>query len=101
MKGWTFRYNEGTNDYSLFFGLCNSRNNYVSAPATVEFKIVNDNDAVVYQGTKEIAKSDFGTYTSWIAGQRYLADVRILRDEIAEGSSASGKVYFTVNNPNE
>lgn len=39
MKEWTFQYNEGTNDYSLFFGLCNSRNKYVSAPATVEIKI--------------------------------------------------------------
>lgn len=101
MKGWTFQYNEETNDYSLFFGLCNSRNIYVSAPATVDIKIVNDNDEVVYEGTKEITKDDFGTYTNQIDGERYLADVRILRDEIAEGSSASGKVYFTVNNPNE
>lgn len=101
MREWTFQYNEGTNDYSLFFGLCNSRNKYVSAPATVEIKIVNDNDEVVYEGIKEITKSDFGTYTSQVAGERYLADVRILRDEIAEGSSASGKVYFTVNNPYE
>lgn len=101
MKGWTFQYNEGTNDYSLFFGLCNSRNKYVSAPATVEIKIVNDNDEVVYEGIKEITKNDFGTYTSQVAGERYLADVRISRDEIAEGSSDSGKVYFTVSNPSE
>lgn len=101
MRDWTFQYNEGTNDYSLFFGLCDSHDNYISASATVKIKIVNDNDEVVYEGTKEITKSDFGTYTSQAAGERYLADVRILSDEISEGSSASGKVYFTVNNPNE
>lgn len=99
MNGWSFQYNEGTNDYSLFFGLCDSHENYVSASATVKIKIINDNDELVYEGTKEITKKDFGTYSSQVAGERYLADLRIAKDEIAEGSSADGKVYFTVSNP--
>lgn len=101
MTGWSFQYNEGTNDYSLFFGLCDSAERYVSTSATVKIKIVNDNEEVVYEGTKEISKNDFGTYSSQIAGERYLADIRIAKSEIAEGSSANGKVYFSVSNSDE
>lgn len=99
MKDWSFQYNEGTEDYSLFFGLCDKSEKYVSASATVDIRIVNDNDELVYEGTKEVTENDFGSYSNQIAGERYLADVRIDMDEIAEGSSSSGIVYFTVNNP--
>ena len=27
LKGWSFQYNSGTNDYSLFFGLLNEKDN--------------------------------------------------------------------------
>lgn len=96
MKGWSFQYNEGTDDYSLFFGLCDSNDNFRSADANVDIKIVNDNDEVVYEGTKSVTKNDFGNYTSQTAGDRYLADVRIEKDEIKEGSSSNGTIYFTV-----
>lgn len=39
MKDWSFQYNEGTEDYSLFFGLCDKSENYVSASATVDISI--------------------------------------------------------------
>ena len=96
MKGWTFQYNQGTNDYSIFFGLCDKLENYTSADCTVDIEIVNDNGETVYSGTKEITSNDFGNYSNVIAGQRYLANVRIKEDEITPGSSSSGTVYFTV-----
>lgn len=96
MKGWSFQYNESTEDYSLFFGLCDENENYISAQADVEIRILNSNDEIVYSGEKLITKEDFGYYTNQIEGERFLADVRIDAAEITEGSSAEGTVYFTV-----
>ena len=42
LKGWSFQYNSGTNDYSLFFGLLNEHDEYVSAEVKVDIRIVND-----------------------------------------------------------
>ena len=39
---------------------------------------------------------DFSYYSSQAAGEQYLANVRIPAAEIKAGTSASGKVYFTV-----
>ena len=96
MKGWSFQYNEGTNDYSLFFGLEDNFENQTTADCTVDIRIENDNGEKVYSGTKDITTSDFDTYTSEAQGKRLLADVRIAENEITPGSSASGTVYFTV-----
>lgn len=100
MKGWSFQYNEGTNDYSLFFGLCDKNDKYISATADVDIKIINDNDEVVYEGTKSITEKNFGNYTNQITGDRYLADIRFDANEISKGTSSSGTVYFTVHNDN-
>ncbi len=101
MTDWSFQYNEETEDYSLFFGLQDFNDKYVSADATVDIGIVNENDEVVYEDTKEVTKNDFGTFTNQVKGDRYLCDVRIDKDEIEEGSSSNGTVYFTVNNPDQ
>ena len=100
LKGWSFQYNEETQDYSLFFGLCNRNENYVSADATVSIRIENDNGEIVYTGTKNITKDDFGSYSSQIAGERFLANVRINASEIQDGVSSNGTVYFTVSSGN-
>ena len=81
LKSWSFQYNEGTSDYSLFFGLADKNDKSLSADVDVGIRIVTD---------------DFGYYTSKAAGEQYLANVRIPAAEIKAGKSASGKVYFTV-----
>lgn len=96
LKGWSFQYNEGTKDYSLFFGLCDKNDNYLSADADVAVRIENENGDIVYEGTTSITEDDFSNYTSQVAGERYLANVRIAESEIQEGTSSSGTVYFTV-----
>ena len=96
LKGWSFQYNEGTKDYSLFFGLCDKNDNYLSADADVAVRIENENGDIVYEGTTSITEDDFSSYTSQVAGERYLANVRIAESEIQEGTSSSGTVYFTV-----
>lgn len=96
LKSWSFQYNEGTSDYSLFFGLADKNDKSLSADVDVDIRIVNDADEEVYAGTKSVSTDDFGYYTSQAAGEQYLANVRITAAEIKAGTSASGKVYFTV-----
>lgn len=96
LKGWSFQYNESTNDYSLFFGLCDKNEKYISADVNVEIRIEDENKNIIYKGTKFITQNDFGAYSSQATGERYLANVRIKASEIEKGTSSSGTVYFTV-----
>lgn len=96
LKDWSFQYNEGTNDYSLFFGLHDENDNPLAAEVDVDIRIVNDADKVVYTGTKTVSVNDYGYYTSQTAGEKYLANVRIQASDILQGQSSSGKVFLTV-----
>lgn len=59
LKGWSFQFNKETNDYSLFFGLLNKNNEYVSADVDVDIRIVNEENEEVYRRTKSVFKNDF------------------------------------------
>ena len=96
LKSWSFQYNEGTRDYSLFFGLADKNDKPLSADVDVDIRIVNDENEEIYTGTKSVSTDDFSYYTSQAAGEQYLANIRIPATEIRAGKSASGKVYFTV-----
>ena len=73
LKSWSFQYNEGTSDYSLFFGLADKNDKPLSADVDVDIRIVNDENEEVYTGTKSVSADDFGYYTSQSAGEQYLA----------------------------
>ena len=47
LKSWSFQYNEGTSDYSLFFGLADKNDKPLSADVDVDIRIVNDADEEV------------------------------------------------------
>ena len=96
LNNWSFQYNEGTGDYSIFFGLADKNDQPLSADVDIDIRIVNDENEEVYTGTKSVSANDFDYYTNQIAGERYLANVKIPAAEIAAGKSESGKVYFTV-----
>lgn len=96
LKGWSFQFNEGTNDFSLFFGLLDINGDSVSAEVDVDIRIVNENDEEVYRGTKAVSKGDFDYYTSQAAGEQFLANVRIPISDISSGTSSNGTVYLTV-----
>ena len=96
LKGWSFQYNEGTDDYSVFFALLTKSDRYVSADVDVDIRIVNDDGVEVYKSTHSVTKDDFGYYTSQVAGEEYLANVRIPASQINAGTNANGKVYLTV-----
>lgn len=96
MKGWSFQYNQGTDDYSLFFGLLNDEEEAVSANVDVDIRIINDNGEEVFAATKSVTDDDFAYYESSVAGSQYLANIRIPATGIKEGKSSNGTVYFTV-----
>ena len=96
LKGWSFQYNQGTNDYSLFFGLLNEKDKYIAADVDVDIRIADEDGNELYYQTRSVTKKDFGYYTSQAAGEQYLAEIRIKAAEINEGVSSSGKVYLTV-----
>lgn len=96
LKSWSFQFNEGTNDFSLFFGLLDENGDSVSAEVDVDIRIVNKNNEEVYQNTKTVSKDDFAYYTSQAAGEQYLANIKIPASDISAGTSSNGKVYLTV-----
>lgn len=96
LKGWSFQFNQGSNDYSLFFGLLNEKDEYIAAEVDVDIRIVNENGEEVYSGTKFVSENDFSYYVSQAAGEQYLANVRISASDIASGTSSKGKVFLTV-----
>ena len=96
LNSWSFQYNEGTNDYSLFFGLADKNDSPLSADVSIDIRIVNDENEEVYAETRSVSTDDFGYYSSEIEEDQYLANVKIPADKIQEGKSSSGKVYLTV-----
>ena len=63
LKSWSFQYNEGTNDYSVFFALLTDTERYVSADVDADIRIVNENGEEVYKRTHSVSKKDFGYYS--------------------------------------
>lgn len=96
LKSWTFQSNTGTNEYSLFFGLCNKSGEFISANVDVDIRILNDQNEEVYSDTKSVTKNDFGYYSSKNVGEQYIANVRITAADIAAGKSTNGTVYLKV-----
>lgn len=96
----SFQENEDTDDFSFFFGLCDSKGRYVAQDCTVSLKIVNDKGDKVYSSKIKVAASKFDTYSKASGENRLLAEIKIKRAEISEGTSEKGKVYFTITGKN-
>lgn len=96
LKGWSFQYNSGTDDYSVFFGLLNDKGQYISADVDVDIRITDEEGNELYKATRSVTKKDFDYYTSKITGEQFLAEIRIKASEIEEGTSTNGTVYLTV-----
>lgn len=96
LKGWSFQYNQGTDDYSLFFGLQNENDKFISADVDADIRIVDEDGNELYKQTRSVTQKDFSYYSNQTTGEQYLAEIRIKASEIKEGVSSSGKVYLTV-----
>lgn len=84
--------------FILLFSLQNILKDRISSPCLVKIRIVNKENETVYTGKKIVRTSDFGYWTSKLAGERYLASVTIKDSDIIKGSNSSGTIYFTVEN---
>lgn len=91
----SFFYYENGECYVLLFGFKDEAEERIAAPAKVEMRIENG-DEIVYEKTHYITPNEFSTWTNAFYGERYLASVAIDPADIADGSSSSGNVYFTV-----
>lgn len=100
LKDWYFQYNEGTDDYSVFFALYDKNNKPLAVDVDVDIRIVNDKNEELYAGMKSVSADDYNYYTSQAAGRQHLAQIRIPAKEITAGKSSSGKVYLTVHKEN-
>ena len=97
LKNWSFQFNQGTNDYSLFFGLLSKKGSYLTANVDVEMRIVNDKDEQVYQATKSVNEDNFAYYSSKADPEsKLLAEIRIPASDIKPGKAANGTVYFKI-----
>ena len=93
-----FKYDDA-NAYVLNFSLKDTNEKNIASPAFVDIRIENDSGVTVYNEKRFIDRSNFGTWTSAFYGQRYMAGVYIQPEDITEGNTTSGTVYFTVNLP--
>lgn len=96
LKNWSFQYNDGTDDYSIFFALLDKAGQYIAAEVDVDVRIVNENGVEVYRAAHTVTQEDFGHYSNQISGEQYLANLRIPTSAIAPGTTHNGTVYFTV-----
>ena len=96
LKSWSFQYNEGTNDYSVFFALLDKKDNYMAADVDADIRIVDEDGNEFYSATRSVTKEDFSTYSSKAADEQFLANIRIKASEISEGTSTNGTVYLTI-----
>jgi len=94
----SIQHNDTNKCSNLLFSLQDASSNRLTAAATVDIKIINDNNETVYEAVKTIDSSDYSTWTSALLGSRLLASINIYDCEIDEGTTASGKIYFTVYN---
>lgn len=83
---------------TLLFSLKDSSETRIKAPAVVDIRIVNNAGVTVYQKTRIVKTTDFGTWTSSAYGERLLASVVIKDSDITPGTTEEGKIYFTIYN---
>lgn len=90
---------DDANSYVLNFSLKDSSQTNIKAPALVDIRIENSEGAIVYNQKRYITPADFGTWTSAFYGSRLMAGIYISPEDIIEGTSTTGTVYFTVELP--
>lgn len=85
--------------FVLVFSFLDFNRNEISASATIDIEIENDDGETVYSKKKNITKNDFFTW-SYLNGavKKYQATIYIRDEDILPGNSDSGKILFTVYN---
>ena len=95
-----FFFYDDRDSYVLNFSLKDSNEVRIAACCFVNVRIENANGVVVYEKEHFLTESNFGTWTSSLYGERKMAGLYIQPEEIQEGDTTSGTVYFTITLPN-
>lgn len=96
LHSWSIQHNDGSNDYSVFFGFLDEDGRAIAAGATAELRIENDEGEILYEQTRSVTPEDFSVYTSAARGEEFLAEIRINDEEVKAGKSRSGTLYLKV-----
>lgn len=93
----TVDYEEETNQFRVFFRLCDAQENEMDASGTAKIKITNDNGEVVFDKEIEFTPDDFTNWTnSYRDDNRYEACIYISKNDIDPGSIESGILSLSV-----
>lgn len=95
----SFFFYDDAEAYVLSFSMLDAEEVRIKAPVVVDIRIVNDDNTTVYEDTRYVTMADYGTWTHAFYGERLLGAIYIEPDEIAEGTTDSGSVFFSVYQP--
>lgn len=96
MSDWDFFYYDDFGKYVLVFELSDEDEEVLSSSGSVEIKIVNSDGVTVYNKSQAFTEKDFAEWTIDQTIEKYLASIYVAPSDITAGTSAEGKVYFTV-----
>ena len=91
-----FFYYEEDDKYVLVFALEDKNEKVMTGRGTVEIKIVNNDNVIVYNKTRIFNENHFEEWTYDNTIDKLLATIYIDPSDIKRGTSSKGKVYFTV-----
>ena len=87
-------------EYTIFFGITDEDKEYIWIDATVDVKIVSDNDEVLFQDQFEVDKDSFGYYKSGLKSDMYLATINLTERDMEKGTTEYGSVILNVTGKN-
>ena len=96
MSDWDFFYYDDFDKYVLVFELSDEDEEVLSSSGFAEIKIVNSDGVTVYNKSHAFTENDFAEWTFDQTIEKYLASIYVAPSDITTGTSAEGKVYFTV-----
>lgn len=83
-------------DYTILFGFTNKDEEYLWINASLDVKIINDNNDTVYTGKFDITEKNFATWSNVFSGDRYLASIVINENDITKGDTENGTIILNV-----
>ena len=97
LSDYAVQYNEQNDVYEVMFALSDSSNNYVDASGTVNIKITDVQDNVVYNEYIKFSKNDFTSWTNSMKDQNtYGCWLEIPRSDVESASSSSGTLSMQI-----
>lgn len=82
---------ENDDCYTITFGFLDQEEEYIASDASVEVRIVNEEEQTVLNKTFIVLSSDFYSYQG-----KLLVDIKVSKNEIIAGATKNGNLYYRV-----